>query len=123
MNALLSPAPPARRWQIDLVPRHRRRLAIRERLDCYPCKSQTDDAAAAAVFPGRFAQGCDRLPCGSECIQLGSGKGCSRLGRPASARVATGGRGTLESNALARRATTPWARTRAAARAAIPVSR
>ncbi len=51
-----------RRRQIDLVPRHCRHLAIRQRLDFDPCGGDADDAAAATVFPGRLAPCRDRLP-------------------------------------------------------------
>jgi ABC-type transport system involved in cytochrome bd biosynthesis fused ATPase/permease subunit len=40
-----------------------------------PCKSQADDAAAAAVFSGRFAEGCDRLSRGSERVRVRIGSG------------------------------------------------
>ena len=62
-------------------------------------------------------------PAEAERVQFGSGQGCSHLGGPASARVATGGGSALEPNAFAGRATAPWARARAAARAAISVPR
>ena len=77
-----------RRRQVDLVPRHRRHLAVRQRLDRDPCKSLADDAAAAAVSSDRIAAGCDRLSRGSKRLQFGPGQGCPDFGGPAAARVA-----------------------------------
>ena len=54
-----------RRRQVDPVPRHRRHLAVRQRLDRDPRQGHADDAAAAAVFSGRLAEGRDRLSRGS----------------------------------------------------------
>src|SRR3984893_17754953 len=98
-------------------------MAVRELRQLAPRTSHADDAAAAAVFSGGLAEGCDRLPCGGERVQFGSGQRCSHLGGPASARVAAGGTSALEPNALLGRATAPRARTRAVARAAISVPR
>ena len=109
--------------QIDLVPRHRRHLAVWNGLDRDPCKSVTDDAATAAVFSDRIAAGCDCLSGGCQRLQFGPGQGCPDFGGSAEARVANRGGSALESNALPRGATTPWARPRAAARAAISVPR
>ena len=109
--------------QIDLVPRHRRHLAVWNGLDRDPCKSVTDDAATAAVSSDRIATGCDCLSRGCKRLQFGPGQGCPDFGGSAEACIANRGGSALESNALPRGATTPWARPRAAARAAISVPR
>ena len=115
---------PIRRRQVDLVPRHCRRLAVRQRRDRDPRQGHADDAAAAAVFSGRFAEGRDRLPCGSRTRSLRSwSRRCSDRGRPAATRPAAGGGSALEPDALARRTAAAWARARAVARAAISVPR
>ena len=44
---------PLGRRQVDAVPRHRRHLAVRQRLDRGSRQGHADDAAAAAVFPDR----------------------------------------------------------------------
>ena len=46
---------PVRRRQVDAVPRHRRHLAVRLRPHRGADGRAADDAAAAAVFPGRHA--------------------------------------------------------------------
>ncbi len=51
-----------RRRQVDLVPRHCRGLAVRDRHDRDSRQCQADDAAAAAVFSDRQARGRHRLP-------------------------------------------------------------
>ena len=60
---------PVRRRQVDAVPRHRRHLAVRQRLDRDPRGRHADDAAAAAVFSGRLAAGRDRLSRRSRRLQ------------------------------------------------------
>ena len=112
-----------RRRQIDAVPRHCRHLAVRDRHDRNPCKCLTDDAAAAAVSSDRIARGCDCLSSGCQRLQFGPGQGRPGFGWPAEACIAYRGGSALESNALARGAAAPWARPRAAARAAISVPR
>ena len=109
--------------QVDLVPRDRRHLAVRRRRDCDPCQSHADDAAAAAVFSDRSAEGGDRLSCESGRIHSGSRRAGARLGGPAAARIAAGRGSALESDALARRATAAWSCARAFARAAISFPR
>ena len=52
---------PFRLRQVDAVPRHRRHLAVRHRLDLDPGECHADDAAATALFPDRIAAGGDRL--------------------------------------------------------------
>ena len=88
-----------------------------------PGKGHPDDAAAAAVFSGRLAEGRDRLSRRGRRVQFGSGQGCRDRGGPAPARRKARRGGALESHALARRAAAPWPCPRAAARAAISVPR
>ena len=114
---------PVRRRQVDPVPRHRRRLAVRKRLGCDPRRRHADDAAAAAVFSGGAAQGRDRLSRRGRRDQSGSGQGRRDLGWARRACAAAGRGGALEPDALVRRTAAPWACAGAAARPEIPVSR
>ena len=109
--------------QIDAVPRHCRHLAVRGGLNHRPCGGDIDDAAAAAVLPDRIAARGGRIPRQGGHLHRPPDQQCARAGRIAQARVATRRTRALEPDAVARRATAPWARTRAVAYAAISVPR
>ena len=109
--------------QIDAVPRHRRDLAVRDRLDRDSIAGHADDAAAAALLPSRHLDSGHRVSGGSKRIQRGTGRRNLGRGGTAEAGVAARRRRALESDALAGRAATPRHRARTSAQAAIPVSR
>ena len=109
--------------QIDAVPRHCRHLAVRGGFNHRPCGRNIDDAAAAAVLPDRIAARGGRIPRQGGHLHRPPDQQCARAGRFAQARVATRRKRPLEQDALARRATAPWARTRAVACAAVSVPR
>ena len=81
---------PVRRRQVDPVPRHRRRLAVRKRLGGRAGQRYADDAAAAAVFSGRATQGRDRLPRRGRRNQFGPGQGRRNFGWAHRTRAAAG---------------------------------
>ena len=61
--------------QIDAVPRHRRHLAVRQRLDRHSRAGVADDAAAAALLPDRHAAWGDRLSRRNRKLQRRPGQG------------------------------------------------
>ena len=87
--------------QIDPVPRHRRHLAVRQRLGHDPGRCLCHDAAAAAVFPDRDAAGGDRLPRRNRRVSAPTIRDALDLGGAAAARRAARGRRALEPDALA----------------------
>ena len=88
-------------------------------------RGNIDDAAAAAVFPDRIAARGDRLSRPRRARFTDSQiSGCARTGRTAASSPSQlDEERALESDAVARRAAAPRARTRAVARAAISVPR
>ena len=76
-----------------------------ERRDRDPRQRHADDAAAAAVFSDRRAEGSDRLPREAGRVQFGSRRTGAHRRRPAATRPEAGGGSPLEPDALARRAT------------------
>ena len=74
-------------------------------------------------FPVEHAAGCHCLPGEIRRVHAGPDQGRSRRGRPAAVRAAARGGGTLEPDAVARRAAAARAGARAVAQAAISVPR
>ena len=114
---------PVRLRQIHAVPRHRRDLAVRRRLDRRAGGGDLDDAAAAAVLPDRIAARGGRISGQGGDVHRQPDQQCDRIGGITQARVATWRRRALESHTLARRTAAPRARACAVARAELPVPR
>ena len=109
--------------QVDAVPGDCRHLAVRHRLHRHSGQRNHDDAAAAAVFPGRIAACGDRVSRQGRNLHGRSNEPGARSGGIGPAGVTARRTRSLEPDALARRATAARARPRAVARAAISVPR
>ena len=114
---------PVRFGQVDAVPGHRRHLAVRGGLHHHSGEGDLDDAAAAAVFPGRIATRGGRVPRQRRDVHGRSNQRCASIGGIAQTRLPDRRTRSLEPDAFARRATASGTGTRAVACAAIFVPR
>ena len=76
-------SPALGRGQVDAVPRHRRHLAVRHGHASGRRAREGDDAAAAAVFPGRHARGRGHLSGRARHVRASAGRGDHRGRLPA----------------------------------------